>query len=76
MSDLITHFGFENVKNDNIKYYQVDFEIPEQIFSTYEKIKNDYELSLLSITLEFSLDLVGVIFLFLVIFLEFLMLIF
>jgi multicomponent Na+:H+ antiporter subunit D len=42
----------------------------------YEKIKNDYELSLLSITLEFSLDLVGVIFLFLIIFLEFLVLIF
>ncbi|MCX6145867.1 MAG: SDR family NAD(P)-dependent oxidoreductase [Candidatus Kapabacteria bacterium] len=42
VSDLITHFGFENVKNDNIKYYQVDFEIPEQIFSIYEKIKNDF----------------------------------
>ena len=42
----------------------------------YEKIKNDYELSLLSITFEFSLDLIGVIFLFLIILLEFLMLIF
>lgn len=42
----------------------------------YEKIKNDYELSLLSITLEFSLDLIGIIFLFLIIFLEFLVLIF
>ncbi len=42
----------------------------------YEKIKNDYELSLLSIALEFSLDLIGVIFLFLIIFLEFLVLIF
>ena len=42
----------------------------------YEKIKNDYELSLLSITFEFSLDLIGVVFLFLIILLEFLMLIF
>lgn len=42
----------------------------------YEKINNDYELSLLSIGLEFSLDLIGIIFLILIILLEFLVLIF
>lgn len=36
----------------------------------YEKIKNDYDLSLLSIALEFSLDLMGIIFLIVIVFLE------
>jgi len=42
----------------------------------YEKVKNDYDLSLLSIALEFSLDLVGIVFLFIILFLEFIILIF
>ncbi|MBM3590190.1 MAG: hypothetical protein FJX30_02285 [Alphaproteobacteria bacterium] len=42
----------------------------------YEKIKNDYDLSLLSIALEFSLDLIGIVFLVVIIFLEAVILIF
>jgi len=42
----------------------------------YEKIKNDYELSLISVGLEFSLDLVGIVFLFVILFLELIILFF
>jgi len=42
----------------------------------YEKIKNDYDLSLISLALEFSLDLVGIIFLFIILFFEIIILLF
>ncbi|MFM6973282.1 MAG: hypothetical protein ACKOXJ_06735, partial [Alphaproteobacteria bacterium] len=42
----------------------------------YEKIASDYELSIVSLGLEFSLDLLGIIILAIIIFLEFLVIIF
>jgi len=42
----------------------------------YEKISSDYDLSIVSLALEFSLDLMGIIFLSLMVFLEFLVIIF